>query len=80
MSVIFLAVFAMNAGDIKSRNPMDFGFVHFCPKKVKLDNGCEHECSFFLAVAYAVLSCVKGSSLLSTKKQKKPVKDDLISP
>jgi hypothetical protein len=62
---------------------MDFGFVHFCPK-VKL--GREHspatheECSFFLAVAYAVLSCVKGPPLLSTKKQKKSVKDDLISP
>jgi hypothetical protein len=63
---------------------MDFGFVHFCPM-VKLDNGREHysathkESSFFLAVAYAVLSYVKGPPLLSTKKRKKSVKDDLIS-
>ena len=64
---------AMNAGDIKSDNPTDFGFVHFCPK-VKLDNGCEH------SPAYAVLSCVKEPPLLSTKKQKKSVKDDSISP
>jgi hypothetical protein len=38
------------------------------------------ECSFFLAVAYAVLSCVKGPPLLFTKQQKKSVTDDLISP
>ena len=39
-----------------------------------------HIVLIFLAVAYAVLSCVKGAPLQNTKKQKKSVKDDLISP